>query len=747
MKAAVKVYRFGDVELDLVRYEIRRSGGRLRLSRIPMELLIFLVERRGTLVTREEIIRHLWIEPASIDVVQGVNAAMKRVRACLNDDPSNPRFIETIVGKGYRFIGEVEEIAIAEPLPQSHPIESIEISVSHPLLVTEQLSTAIYEPRLQRKSQSAWLVSAASFCGIAILLLAGWMLGNRTAHPGSKEAAFRFVQMTANEADNPVSASALRGDAKALAYADASGLFLRPLSGPARPLSAPEHFSVGSLRWFTDGSRLLVSGVAASSQTNQIWTVFSNGRSPQLVASHAKNGVPSYDGKRIAFTNSAGTEILVANSDGSHAALALTGSGYDTFPLLLWSVDGKLQFERRHFQVSDVESNPFGPEFDANYIWFYEVLDLASHRIVAAIQDFRMDSACPAANGKLLFAVRLSANANLLQEIAIEPKKSTLLLPPRVIRDLNANAVSSLSCSSDGSIAFAVLLRGQPNVFTAELDPSAHSLKEIRRLSFGLGQDYPHAWTPDSRSVIFESGRRGSYGIFKQAIDEKAPELLVDTPAQEVLPQVTPDGRWVLYAESDGGAPAGIRRLMRVPLTGGQTEPVSIGGTLDEFRCPLAGHQGCVLRETKTDRAFVYYSLDPLSGKGEELARRNWAPNVLGDWDVSPDGHSLAIALHNPADARVLILPLKGSRSLAKPRELAFKNAGTVWSAIWTADGQGLYISVKDARGASLLYSDLAGRTCLLKRMREPTLAVPSPDGKRLAFWDYTSNQNVWLVQ
>jgi Tol biopolymer transport system component len=320
----------------------------------------------------------------------------------------------------------------------------------------------------------------------------------------------------------------------------------------------------------------------------------------------------------------------------------------------------------------------------------------------------------------------------------------------RILEDFNTPSVSSLgsslSCSPDGRVA-AILWRGQPNVYTAELDPQEAKLKAVHRLTLGLFQDYPHAWTPDSRFVIFESERRGTYGIFKQAVDRQTAELIVDTPAQEVLPQVTPDGRWILYAASDGDAPAGIRKLMRVSIAGGQPEPVPIGGALDEFRCPLAGHEGCVLRETIGNREFVYYRLDALTGKGEELARRQWAPNVLGDWDVSPDGHSLAIPSHNSSDARVFVLPLKGSSREAKPLEIFFKDIGTLWSSIWAADGRGLYLSAKDGLGATLVFSTLDGHPRVLRRMIAPTLAVPSPDGKLLVFWEFTSNKNVWLEQ
>ena len=111
VKTGAGAYRFERNELDLARYEPRRAGRRLPLSGKPMELLILLLEQRGRLVRREEIAARLWPGGASVDVEQDINAVMKRVRGVhLIIELDNPRFIETVIGKGYRFIASVEEV-------------------------------------------------------------------------------------------------------------------------------------------------------------------------------------------------------------------------------------------------------------------------------------------------------------------------------------------------------------------------------------------------------------------------------------------------------------------------------------------------------------------------------------------------------------------------------------------------------------------------------------------------------------
>jgi TolB-like protein/DNA-binding winged helix-turn-helix (wHTH) protein/Flp pilus assembly protein TadD len=99
--------RFGEFDLDVERYELRRSGRTVKLERIPMELLILLLQSEGKVVRREAINRRLWGENAFQDTEHSVNTAVNKLRFILRDDPKEPRFIQTVVGQGYRFIAKV----------------------------------------------------------------------------------------------------------------------------------------------------------------------------------------------------------------------------------------------------------------------------------------------------------------------------------------------------------------------------------------------------------------------------------------------------------------------------------------------------------------------------------------------------------------------------------------------------------------------------------------------------------------
>jgi DNA-binding winged helix-turn-helix (wHTH) protein/tetratricopeptide (TPR) repeat protein len=104
-----------EIELDLGRYELRRAGRRVRLEKKPMELLIFLVGRREQLVSREEIVTKLWRSDLFIDTEPNINNIVRKIRTALGDDSAKPRFLETVVGKGYRFVGSIRVVAARHP--------------------------------------------------------------------------------------------------------------------------------------------------------------------------------------------------------------------------------------------------------------------------------------------------------------------------------------------------------------------------------------------------------------------------------------------------------------------------------------------------------------------------------------------------------------------------------------------------------------------------------------------------------
>jgi TolB-like protein/DNA-binding winged helix-turn-helix (wHTH) protein/Tfp pilus assembly protein PilF len=163
-------------QLDLRRYELRRADGvRVKLERQPMELLILLVENKDRLVTRGQIVSKLWTHRVSVETEPAINNAVRKIRTALHDSAEVPRYLETVVGKGYIFIGELE--VINGPAASQNPaITNLEIAT---IASTSIPNPAVKNPPFRLAiSAVIFLLAAAAGVGWAF-----WRSSNSAA-PG-----------------------------------------------------------------------------------------------------------------------------------------------------------------------------------------------------------------------------------------------------------------------------------------------------------------------------------------------------------------------------------------------------------------------------------------------------------------------------------------------------------------------------------------------------------------------------------
>lgn len=215
-------------------------------------------------------------------------------------------------------------------------------------------------------------------------------------------------------------------------------------------------------------------------------------------------------------------------------------------------------------------------------------------------------------------------------------------------------------------------------------------------------------------------------------------------PGENVVAHITPDGKWVIYQcrlRPDNWT------LMRVPAEGGNPEPVPIGGKLkefDEYQCPQQPGTQCVLRTVENGQ-FVFSELDPVRGKGRELARTESGPTVSEDWSLSPDGSEVAIPDHDPHDAKIRLVALRNREPGMAERTITLNGLRYLNGVVWAADGRGLYVSVRTSFSGLELYTDLQGHSSELLESPTPIYMVPSPDGRHVGFPGFTARSNAWL--
>src|SRR3989449_11689488 len=118
--AAPKVV-FGPFEYDDLSGDLSKYGTRLRLQGKPLQILSFLVNRPGQIISRDELQRHLWEGTTFVDFEQGLNSAVNKLRQTLGDSADQPRYLETLPGRGYRFIAPIQRASTKAVLEMAAP--------------------------------------------------------------------------------------------------------------------------------------------------------------------------------------------------------------------------------------------------------------------------------------------------------------------------------------------------------------------------------------------------------------------------------------------------------------------------------------------------------------------------------------------------------------------------------------------------------------------------------------------------
>lgn len=366
---------FGLYEVDLRAGELWRAGFRVRLQSQPFKVLTALLARPGEVVTREDLQTLVWGRNTTVDFDHSLGTAINKLREALGDSADNPRFIETLAKRGYRFIAPVStstpsatrtglrqtEVSlktstpilnqsrngVTTPLedsagPQSLVLEaSAPGSTSAPALTSTQNTT---QTTPSHKWSSSFLVGS-----LAIALLAGLAIGIWRSQTQPDYNPLRINQVTHTSrispgAPNMESLPAFTTDgvrlfASVLDKGEPQLSIIDINSGEAESLTVPEQLASASIEDLSrDGSRLLVRSHLSSESEQPVWIMPTTGGSAFRIGSiraHDATWMP--DGKSILFAS--GNELSVSTQDGSITPYA-TAHGRAFW--MRWSPDGKL---------------------------------------------------------------------------------------------------------------------------------------------------------------------------------------------------------------------------------------------------------------------------------------------------------------------------------------------------------------------------------------------------------------------
>jgi Tol biopolymer transport system component/DNA-binding winged helix-turn-helix (wHTH) protein len=574
---------FGDICVDLGRQTVTRGGEPVPLEPKTFDVLRFLLDHRERLVTKDELLDAVWKD---VFVTPNVlSRAVAQLRKGLGDEAHDPRYIETVARRGYRFIGHVSAAPPAEP----------------------RLEPALSIPRSRR--WGGWGAGVAVIAAILVILSAGWSLRGRLGGA----AGLRLPSVERLTASADVIDAVVSRDGKYLAYVRSSGgvqsLWLRQL-GESNPLQLVPPAAVGfwGLSFAPDSTAIYYAVKGSSPPANPAGVLYSlpvlPGPPPRRILQGIDSAVTfSPDGSRIAFyriePGAAGrSALVVAHADGTDVRTLAVSRAPDRFvPAFYsapaWSPDGAriaaaLQHDdgrRASLLLVDVPSGRqtvlrgqlasagftawtrdgdvlFVGKTEAwspgtSQIWLQPVTGSEPRRLTADTAEYRNVSV--SADGKMLVAVG-SDRQTALWRVPVQPRGGGVRLP-----SMSGDGVGGMAALGD-RLLFTAFDAGEPQLWTMSADGS-----DRRQLTDGGWSAWPCV-SPDARTIYFVSRRSGRNGIWRMNADGGDPVLLTAVSYAAAL-RATPDGAWLYFTAPFENEDS----TWRVPTGGGAAQLVVPG--------------------------------------------------------------------------------------------------------------------------------------------------------------------------
>ena len=716
----MKQFFFDGFRLDAANRLLLRNDSPVALAPKAFDTLLYLLENRGRLVTREELMQAIW--PDSF--VEGANLTVyiSLLRKALGEE-NGRRYIETVPRKGYRMTAEVRETVDAGAPEPAEPVA---------------------KPAPPRFRIPAWTAAGGT------VLLAGALWLATIGLP--RAAQIQRTRLTSFGPELAVTAAAISPDGRLAAYGNAGGIFVQQIEGgethrlamPAAP------FTALSMSWYPDGGKLLVGGFAGDDAVPGLWALPVMGDGAPVRIGEGLNAAVSPEGSLIAMSGSVcwdppelqkteAPAIRLIRPDGEGLRTLVTGKAGETFGPVEWMDGGRLVWVRYRWNAQLRRNTGSIESYD---------LGSGKQSDVLAGTDFSGDVA--SVKGRLVYALMLGANPSSKyggKLFGLYPDSRTA-----AIAELS-EPVAGLSAGAGGRL----LVRNavvEHSVFVADLDRAAPALENIRRLTLGLGrEDFPRAWTADSQAIVFDSNRNGTWELFRQKLDAATDQAVVHSGRDSFSPRLSPDGQYLLYfdRERDWAEPRPVS-VVRTPVSGGPAQLVLKAAGISawglRFECAAVRGGPCVLAQQQGD-SITFRRFDPAEGfvaGGGEVARIDRDPAHPVAWSLAPDGSKLAWARWQAAGARIHVTPLASG---AGAWDVEVRDCSRVHAMRWSADGKGWFLTSELPVSWSVSYAGSDGAARVLARMsgmHAPSI-FPAPDGRHVAFSQQIVESNLWLLQ
>ena len=752
------VFSFGDIEVREGEFLLIRETEAVPVEPKAFRVLIYLLQNPGRVVTKEEILESVWNDCSVSD--NSLTRSVATLRRLLRDDTREPQYIATVPTLGYRFLCPVEvkyEAGVARQageLPAASDEasqESMSSQTAEPIDLTLAESPGIPVRVRVRDGVSKGTIRLAAFATFALAAVAIVLVVTRQRHALPSYAGESRV--TANSRDIPVTSSAISLDGSYLAFTDRTGLFIRQMEGgETNRLSLPETLDAVRIEcWFPDNAHLLVSSWDGGPRDPQsLWKVSLTGATARKIVEDGEYARVSPDGTFIAFSKvtNGRTEIWTIRPDTGEAHPVLAGSATEEEYLsaVAWAPDSR---SFAYVRTTVHQDGSAGRNI--------ETIDLAGRKVKLVLSDPNVRPWLVWTQKNSLVYSRFDDAPNQkdmnLWQARLETQTDKLQVKTQITS--GHGFLVDLSTSSGGKVlAFRRVLEPQGDVYIANLR-RGKLLATPNRLTRENWEDDAFSWTQDSKAVLLTSDRDGRQHIYRQAIDQQAPDLLVGGEHDLGLPRLNPQGSDMLYLQFPVQAESSPEvQIRETPLSGGTSRLVLHAPAIWNYQCARLPSTVCIY-SSGSDKDLRFFSFDSKTGAKTEIASSKIEDHIMVKlelirrWEVSC--WIQACPAPGCCDSNHLVAgrfgekrPLPGWIGLngmdwAADDKSFWVSACTLHSSPWGAPNTCTLVNV-DLNGA--ITPLLAGRDIHF------FAAIPSPNGDRLALEGETAdNSNVWLVK
>ncbi len=578
------------------------------------------------------------------------------------------------------------------------------------------------------------------------------------------QAQLNPKQITFNSEEDPALVSAISPDGKYLAYTDLDGLHLRLLAtGEMQSMPVPKDMCMrcALISWFPDATRLLVSGPVGVRDETSVYEVSMIGGLMRRMRDKARAAFVSPDGSQITFTSDDRKQLWVMDREGNNARVLLTMQAGTQLGNPMWSPSG-----HRIAYVEGTIEEAFRPSAIRS-------VDLQGQKVETILSDSHLRWSIWMPDGRVIYSRTenppRSMESNLWM-VNADPDSGRVLSDPRRLTDWVGFRMRVFSTTADGKQFVYMNNLEQSDVWIADLEDNGTRLDAPQRMTLSEKMDWAGGWTPDSKHVLFYSDRAGIFDIFSQAIDDTSAQPLTRSDQEQRAPRMCPDESCIVFMEwpiANPGdpAPAG-GHLMRMPAGGGPSDTVmavrgyygeggagsylSAVGGFPSFRCPREKGALCVVAEKDDAGSKVNFTaFDPYKGPIRKIATVDSAEAKF--WDLSPDGKRIAYGANELEQAAIHIFETGGTDAgdggKLTAKTVQMEDLNRLQTLAWTADGRAFLVAAQTSRGSVIWLVDENGKT---KQLSARSWAVqelsPSPDGKKLAISELTTNSNAWMI-